>query len=99
MINKSSRKGSANYMVVSPSVANILNKIYKKSDYRKDKIKKIFNERWKLILKGVLQRFDNTYPSNGRIYPSLSFKKYYRKIKIKSIFNDIWKVRKINRSL
>jgi hypothetical protein len=45
MINKSSRKGSANYMVVSPSVASILNKIYKKSDHRKDKIKKIFNER------------------------------------------------------
>lgn len=53
MINKSSRKGNVrlyfiqtpNYMVVSPSVASILNKIYKKSDHRKDKIKKIFNER------------------------------------------------------
>jgi hypothetical protein len=36
-------------MVVSPSVASMLNKILhesdKKSDFRKDKIKKIFNER------------------------------------------------------
>jgi hypothetical protein len=47
MINKSSRKGSANYMVVSPSVASMLNlhESDKKSDFRKDKIKKIFNER------------------------------------------------------
>jgi hypothetical protein len=45
MINKSSRKSSANYMVVSPSVASILDKIYKKSDHRKEKIRKIFNER------------------------------------------------------
>jgi hypothetical protein len=42
----------------------------------------------KFILKGVLQKFD-TYTSNGRIYPPVSFRKYYRKIKIKRLFNDI----------
>jgi hypothetical protein len=92
MINKSSRKGSANYMVVSPSVASMLNKILyesdKKSDFRKDKIKKIFMKDEKFILKGVLQEFD-TYTSNGRIYPYKSFRRYSRKIKIKMLFNDI----------
>jgi hypothetical protein len=79
-------------MVVSPSVASMLNKILyesdKKSDFRKDKIKKIFMKDEKFILKGALQEFD-TYTSNGRIYPPVSFRKYYRKIKIKMLFNDI----------
>ncbi len=46
----------------------------------------------KIILKGVLQTFDNTYPSNGRIYPESSyrksFRKYLRRIKIMSIFHE-----------
>jgi hypothetical protein len=44
----------------------------------------------KIILKGVLQTFDNTYP--GRVYDEKvyhkSFRKYLRRIKIMSIFND-----------
>jgi len=39
-IHKSSTKGSANYMVVSQDVANIINGI--KRDIRKGKIKRLF---------------------------------------------------------
>lgn len=39
-IHKSSTKGSANYMVVSPDVANIINGF--KRNIRKEKIKRIF---------------------------------------------------------
>ena len=39
-IHKSSTKGSANYMVVSKDVANIINGI--KRDIRKGKIKRLF---------------------------------------------------------
>jgi hypothetical protein len=44
----------------------------------------------KIILKGVLQRFD--YNSNGRIYPrnvvDMYFKRLRRKSKIKILFNE-----------
>lgn len=44
----------------------------------------------KIILKGVLQKFDNTH--SGRIYDKKvyrkSFRKYLRRIKIKKILND-----------
>ena len=45
-INQSSRRSSANYMVVSPSVGDIIQEVYNKerSNWRKEKIKKIFNE-------------------------------------------------------
>jgi hypothetical protein len=39
-IHKSSTKGSANYMVVSPDVANIINGF--KRNIRKEKIKRLF---------------------------------------------------------
>ena len=39
-IHKSSTKGSANYMVVSPVVANIINGF--KINIRKEKIKRLF---------------------------------------------------------
>jgi hypothetical protein len=43
-IAQSSRRGSANYMVVSPSVADIIKESYNdhRSNSRKEKIKKIF---------------------------------------------------------
>lgn len=46
----------------------------------------------KIILKGVLQTFDNTYRGNGRIYDQKRyrdyFRRYLRRIKIRNIFND-----------
>jgi hypothetical protein len=44
-IHKSSTKGSANYVVVSQSVADIIQEVYnkEKAGWRKEKIKKIFN--------------------------------------------------------
>ena len=43
-IHKSSTKGIANYMVVSQSVADIIQEVYnkEKAGWRKEKIKKIF---------------------------------------------------------
>jgi len=45
VINKSSRRSPANYMVVSQSVADIIQEVYnkEKAGWRKEKIKKIFN--------------------------------------------------------
>lgn len=45
-IQKSSTKGSANYMITSPEVANMLQGIYtaEKVKCRKEKIKRIFND-------------------------------------------------------
>ena len=44
VINKSSRRSPANYMVVSQSVADIIQEVYnkEKAGWRKEKIKKIF---------------------------------------------------------
>lgn len=42
-IHKSSTKGTANYMITSPEVANMLKSIYKVK-CRKEKIKRIFND-------------------------------------------------------
>ena len=46
VINKSSRRSPANYMVVSQSVADIIQEVYnkEKAGWRKDKIKRLFNE-------------------------------------------------------
>jgi hypothetical protein len=48
-----------------------------------------------IVLKGIIQTFDNTYRSNGRIYPESAFRgailKYrtnFRKSKIKRIFDE-----------
>jgi hypothetical protein len=41
-IHKASTRGSSNYMVVSPAVVNII-KGFRRS-YRKEKIKRIFND-------------------------------------------------------
>jgi hypothetical protein len=43
-IHKASTKGITNYMVVSQSVADIIQEVYnkEKAGWRKDKIKKIF---------------------------------------------------------
>ena len=43
-IHKSSTKGTANYMITSPEVANMLQSIYsaEKVKCRKEKIKKLF---------------------------------------------------------
>jgi hypothetical protein len=45
-IHKSSTRGSANYMITSPEIANMLQGIYtaEKVKYRKEKIKRIFND-------------------------------------------------------
>lgn len=44
VINKSSKRSPANYMVVSQSVADIIQEVYnkEKAGWRKDKIKKLF---------------------------------------------------------
>jgi hypothetical protein len=44
VINKSSRRSPANYMVVSQSVADIIQEVYnkEKAGWRKDKIKNLF---------------------------------------------------------
>lgn len=44
VINKSSRRSPANYMVVSPSVADMIQEVYnkEKAGWRKEKIKKLF---------------------------------------------------------
>ncbi len=44
MIHKASTRGSANYMVVSSDVANMIQGVYnqEKASWRKEKIKKIF---------------------------------------------------------
>jgi hypothetical protein len=44
VIHKSSTKGSANYMIVSPSVADMIQEVYnqEKAGWRKEKIKKLF---------------------------------------------------------
>ncbi len=42
LINKTSRRSSANYTVVSKEVANILKGF--RRGYRKEKIKKLFND-------------------------------------------------------
>jgi hypothetical protein len=44
VINKSGRRSPANYMVVSQSVADIIQEVYnkEKAGWRKEKIKKIF---------------------------------------------------------
>jgi hypothetical protein len=46
VINKSSRRSPANYMVVSQSVADIIQEVYnkEKAGWRKDKIKRLFDE-------------------------------------------------------
>lgn len=46
VINKSSRRSPANYMVVSPSVADMIQEVYnkEKAGWRKEKIKRLFNE-------------------------------------------------------
>lgn len=46
LIHKSSTKGSANYIVTSSSVANMIQNAYadNRKDYRKIKIKRLFNE-------------------------------------------------------
>jgi len=46
VINKSSRRSPANYMVVSQSVADIIQEVYnkEKAGWRKEKIKRLFNE-------------------------------------------------------
>ncbi len=43
-IHKASTRGSANYMVVSPAVANMIQGVYnqEKASWRKDKIKNLF---------------------------------------------------------
>jgi len=45
-IHKASTKGIANYMVVSQSVADIIQEVYnkEKAGWRKDKIKKLFKD-------------------------------------------------------
>ena len=44
VINKSSKRSPANYMVVSQSVADIIQEVYnkEKAGWRKDKIKNLF---------------------------------------------------------
>jgi hypothetical protein len=42
IINNNSRRGSGNYMVVSPAVANIIKGF--RRGYRKEKIKRLFND-------------------------------------------------------
>ena len=44
VINKSSKRSPANYMVVSQSVADIIQEVYnkEKAGWRKEKIKKLF---------------------------------------------------------
>ena len=46
VINKLSRRSTANYMVVSQSVADIIQEVYnkEKAGWRKDKIKRLFDE-------------------------------------------------------
>jgi len=48
-----------------------------------------------IVLKGVLQTFDNTYHNNGRIYPEsafigaiLKYRTNFRKSKIKRLFDE-----------
>jgi hypothetical protein len=48
-----------------------------------------------IVLKGILQTFDNTYHSTGRIYPASAFigsiikyRTNFRKSKIKRIFDE-----------
>ena len=43
-IHKASTRGNANYMVVSPAVANMIQGVYnqEKASWRKDKIKNLF---------------------------------------------------------
>ena len=45
IINKSSRRSPANYMVVSQSVGDIIQEVYnqEKAGWRKEKIKRLFN--------------------------------------------------------
>lgn len=45
LIHKSSIKGSGNYIVTSPTVADMIQEVYnkEKASWRKEKIKKIFN--------------------------------------------------------
>jgi len=42
IIDNSSRRGSGNYMVASPAVANIIKGF--RRGYRKEKIKRLFND-------------------------------------------------------
>ena len=44
-IHNSSTKGCANYVVVSPSVADMIQEVYnqEKAGWRKEKIKRLFN--------------------------------------------------------
>ena len=46
VINKSSKRSPANYMVVSQSVADIIQEVYnkEKAGWRKDKIKNLFTD-------------------------------------------------------
>lgn len=46
VINKSSKRSPANYMVVSPSVAQMIQEVYNKTRrrVRKEKIKRLFDE-------------------------------------------------------
>ncbi len=46
-----------------------------------------------IVLTGVLQTFDNTYPGNGRMYNFTNswvkeIRKYNRRIKIKKVLDD-----------
>jgi len=47
VINKSSKRGYGNYMVTSPSVAQMIQDVYsdQRSSYRKEKIIRIFGEK------------------------------------------------------
>jgi hypothetical protein len=42
-IHKASLRGSANYIITSQSVSNIINNISNKEYYRMEKIKRMFN--------------------------------------------------------
>jgi hypothetical protein len=45
-----------------------------------------------IVLKGILQTFDNTYPSNGRIYSSSVFLNEIKRIRPKMRINKIKKL-------
>ena len=45
-----------------------------------------------IVLKGILQTFDNTYPSNGRIYSSSVFLNEIKRMRPKMRINKIKKL-------
>ncbi len=46
LIHKSTIKGSADYLITSPNVSQMIQDVYieQRSNYRKEKIRKIFND-------------------------------------------------------